>query len=146
MTIIDSHVSYNDITAQEFADGDGAAIAAKITVTPSAALEIELGALMKETKTVWDDLAAFVQRGDHVSCMHVYRTLNDLSLTIAARPAKDWREAKRKVVLLSEHRHAVRLREPAFIAILDAVIEQECEKWDIFLVETFQQDSAATKH
>jgi hypothetical protein len=146
MTIIDSHVSFNNITAQEFADGDGAAIAAKISIAASPALEMNLGRLMKTTGKVWDDLAAFVRHGDHVSSMTVYRTLNDLSLTIAARPATNWREAKRKVILLAEHRHAVRLREPTFVAILDAVIEQECEKWNIFLVETFQQKSAATKH
>jgi hypothetical protein len=146
MTIVDSYISYNDITAQEHAEGNGAAAAAKMTVTASPALEMSLAQLMKETNKAWADFEASVGRRDSDSVGATYLVLNDLALTIAARPARHWREAKKKIVLLAEHRHAVRLRGPTFVAILDAVIERECKQWDIFVVETIEHDRRATKH
>ena len=145
MTIIQSHVSF-DITSQDYAEVTGAAIAAKMTVTASPALEMPLGRLMKETRKTWGDLATSSSRRDTATAEKLDVILNDLALTIAARPARHWREGKKKIILLAEYRNAVRERGPTLVAILDAVIDRECKQWEIFVVETSGQDSSMTKH
>jgi hypothetical protein len=145
MTIIQSHVTF-DITAQDYAEVNGTTLAAKMTVTASPALEMPLGRLMKETRKAWGDLATASSRRDAATAAKLDVILNDLALTIAARPARHWREGKKKIILLAEYRNAVRERGPTLVAILDAVIEQECRQWEIFVVETSEQVSSATKH
>lgn len=146
MTIVDSYVSYNDTIAAAFAVRDSAALADSIVAEPSPALSMPLAGLIAETNKLWRDLEVFFRRGDEASYKNAYRVLQDLTLTIAVRPARNWRQAKKKIVLLAEHGHAVRRNEPTFAAILDAVIGQECERWDIALLDQTQETKAELKH
>lgn len=146
MTIIDADISFNNITNHELAEGDGVTIAAKISIQAPPALKMPLGRLMSKTNKVWRDLEGFFHRRQEPSFINAYRIVNDLTLTIAARPAADWREAKKKVVFLAEHRNAIRLKEPSFAAILDAAVEIECERWDILLIDMLPQEHVESEH
>jgi hypothetical protein len=139
-------INLDKVSAQAWAEGVYSEIAKDIEIVASRATNMTLGQLMKESELAWHDVVKCSDCGDQAGMLCAMLIAHDLVLTTAASPARNWREAVEKVEFLAEHRNAVRRGRPTLAVILNAIIERECEQWDIALIDLSEPDKDATQH